>query len=298
MNHLVQFQSCPCCKSVRLEKVLQLKDYSISQESFDLYSCMDCGCRITQNVPCETAIQRYYAADNYISHSDTRTGLINKLYHLARKITLRSKLRIIQQVTGRTTGMLLDLGCGTGSFLNHMATKGWSAIGLEPDPQARKVASQRYNADVYPSDQLFQLPDETYHAITLWHVLEHVHRLDETIEQLSKILTKEGKLIVAVPNYKSHDAMHYGAHWAAYDVPRHLYHFSPQSIKLLMQRHHLKVVRTYPMWLDSFYVSMLSERYKGGNMIKAILQGILSNIVALFQKERCSSLIYIIEKGK
>ncbi len=298
MNHLVQFQACPCCKSVRLEKVLQLKDHSISQESFDLYSCMDCGCRITQNVPCETAIQRYYAADNYISHSDTRTGLINKLYHLARTITLRSKQRIIQKVTGRTTGMLLDMGCGTGAFLNHMATKGWNAIGLEPDPQARKVAAQRYNADVYPSDQLFQLPGETYHAITLWHVLEHVHRLDETIQQLSTVLTKNGKLIVAVPNYTSHDAMHYGAHWAAYDVPRHLYHFSPQSIKLLMQRHHLKVVRTYPMWLDSFYVSMLSERYKGGNLIKAILQGICSNAVALFQKERCSSLIYIIEKEK
>ena len=150
--------------------------------------------------------------------------------------------------------------------------------------------------DSYPSDELFRLPESTYSVVTMWHVLEHVHQLDEYITQIKAILAPQGKLIVAVPNFTSKDAEIYGAQWASYDVPRHLYHFSPQSMRTLMQRHGLKVIDTKRMWLDSFYIAMLSEKYKGGNLVKAIWNGFRSNLNALVHKEQCSSLVYIIEK--
>ena len=197
---------------------------------------------------------------------------------------------------GMIKGEILDIGCGTGSFLNSMKEGGWIITGLEPDAAARTKAAELYDIQSVESHKLFDLKPAFYHAITMWHVLEHVHELHAYIKQMGHLLTPNGKLFIAVPNYTSKDAEIYKEHWAAYDAPRHLYHFSPQSIEKLLAIHNLKLTAVKPMWFDSFYVSMLSEQYKNGkgNMLKAVFNGLLSNIATWGDIRKCSSVIYVI----
>ena len=296
---MVTYTSCPVCKSNELVEVFLVKDYTVSGEYFSIEKCKTCTLLFTQNVAEQNEIGRYYASENYISHSDTQAGLVNKLYHLIRKKTLQSKKRLIEGETEKSNGNILDIGCGTGAFLHTMKIGGWKITGLEPDENARKKAKILYGIEPQPSNNIFNLPDNNYDAITMWHVLEHVHQLHEYIGQLKNMLTDKGKIFIAVPNYTSYDAQHYGEFWAAYDVPRHLYHFSPAGMKRLVEQHGLTIKKIKPMWFDSFYVSMLSEKYKSGkgNLIKAFLMGFISNIKTLFNPDKCSSLIYIIEKS-
>ena len=296
---MVTYTSCPVCKSTQIQPQLSAKDYTVSGEIFSIVACNNCTHLFTQNVAQQNEIGKYYASENYISHSDTQIGLVNKLYHSIRKRTLQSKQRLIERETEKSNGNILDIGCGTGAFLNTMKTGGWKITGLEPDETARVKAKTFYGIEPQPSINIFNLSENSYDAITMWHVLEHVHQLHEYIEQLKNVLTKQGKIFIAVPNYTSYDAQHYGQFWAAYDVPRHLYHFSPASMKKLVEQHGLTIKKIKPMWFDSFYVSMLSEQYKNGkgNLIKAFMVGLISNIKALFNPDKCSSLIYIIEKS-
>ncbi|MEO8405983.1 MAG: class I SAM-dependent methyltransferase [Chitinophagaceae bacterium] len=252
--------------------------------------------RLTQSVPDEASVSAYYKSENYISHSNTSKGLINQLYHYVRKRTLTRKRKLINKVTGLTTGSLLDIGSGTGSFLNEMKTNGWQATGLEPDAQARQVTKVLYDLDLHESDQLYKLPAASFDAITLWHVLEHVHDLQAYIRQIKNLLKENGKLLIAVPNYTSLDAAIYKEYWAAYDVPRHLYHFSPQSMQVLMEKNGLRILQHKPMWYDSFYISMLSSQYKNGKakLPAACWNGFRSNLKALGDVKRCSSVIYVI----
>jgi 2-polyprenyl-3-methyl-5-hydroxy-6-metoxy-1,4-benzoquinol methylase len=254
----------------------------------------------TQDIPEEDSIGKFYQSADYISHSDTQQGLINQLYHRVRKKTLASKAKLVKKETGLLKGNILDVGCGTGAFLHTMQQEGWGITGLEPDPMARKNAHDLNGIDPLPSSEIFTLPTDRFDAISLWHVLEHVHQLHEYIARLKLLLKENGRLFIAVPNYTSYDAASYKSYWAAYDVPRHLYHFSPKSMDSLMKMYGMQVVRKKPMWFDSFYVSMLTEQNKKGkgNMVMAILKGAISNINALFNKDKCSSLIYIIRKNE
>ncbi len=295
MSLHVTYRHCPVCKSESVKPVLSAKDHTVTQEQFTISECAECSFRFTSDAPSQEVIHNYYKSSAYISHTDTKKGLVNMIYHVARFFTMMSKEKLVKKASKRQVGMLLDIGSGTGTFLHTMEKAGWSVVGLEPDAEARALAVKKYNCDIYPSDELFRLPDATYSVVTMWHVLEHVHQLDEYIARIKGILAPQGKLIIAVPNYTSTDCAIYGANWAAYDVPRHLYHFSPQSMRVLMQRHGLKVIGTKRMWLDSFYIAMLSEKYIGGNIFKAVWNGFRSNFNALFNKEQCSSVVYIIE---
>ncbi|MEI9959159.1 MAG: class I SAM-dependent methyltransferase [Ferruginibacter sp.] len=249
-------------------------------------------------MPEQDAIGAYYASENYISHSDTKKGIINSLYHLVRKRTLTGKRRLILEETGKIKGAILDIGCGTGAFLNTMKEAEWNITGLEPDAIARAKATELYNIHPQEPQQLFELTPASFNAITLWHVLEHVHELHAYIKQIEKLLAHDGKAFIAVPNYTSKDADIYKEYWAAYDVPRHLYHFSPQSMETLLAQHGLKLIAVKRMWFDSFYVSMLSEQYKNGkgNIIKAVFNGFISNLKAWSNVRKCSSVIYVISK--
>lgn len=296
---MIHYDHCPVCEGKNIADKFVVKDYTVSGEEYMLQQCGNCSFVFTQDIPSQDEIGPYYASQNYISHSNTQKGLINNLYHKVRKITLAGKRKMIIAETGKAKGNLLDVGCGTGAFLNEMKTAGWDIKGLEPDETARNNAQELFGIHPLPSHELFQLNAGSYDAITMWHVLEHVHQLHEYIEQLKHLLKPGGKLLIAVPNYTSHDASHYQRFWAAYDVPRHLYHFSPESMRVLMEKHGLKVLKTKRMWFDSFYVSMLSEQYKNGkgNIAGAFFTGFVSNIRALLNKERCSSVIYIIGKN-
>ena len=295
---LLHYKHCPVCKSDRLQNIFQAKDYTVSGLPFTIVECGHCTLRFTQDVPTQEYIGAFYKSEDYISHTNTNKGFVNNLYQKIRTVTMKQKAVIIKKYTGLQRGTLLDVGCGTGSFLQAMQLLGWNVTGLEPDADARELAKQLYELKVLPSHEIFNLPHQSYNAITMWHVLEHVHQLHEYVEQIKNLLTTNGKLFIAVPNYTSRDAKVYAQYWAAYDVPRHLYHFSPQSVDVLMMMHGLKVVKHLPMWFDSFYVGLLSSKYKNGStkFISAGLHGLSSNIHALGNVKQCSSVIYIVEK--
>jgi len=299
MSSLINYQHCPACGSQTISKKLSAVDYTVSKSSFDIWECTSCTLRFTQNIPTEDGIGAYYQSADYVSHSDTQEGIINKLYHAIRYITLQQKKKLIVKSTGLSKGNLLDLGAGTGAFANTMKEAGWVVTGLEPDETARKVAQNKLALTLDSPDKLFTLAASSFDVITMWHVLEHVHNLHGYLEQYFNILKPNGKLIIAVPNYTSRDAENYKEYWAAYDVPRHLYHFSPESMRQLAIAKGFKIEKHHPMWFDSFYVSMLSEKYKTGNqnLIDAAFNGLFSNLRALGNNSLCSSVIYTLSKS-
>lgn len=295
----IHYEECPVCRGRHINPLLTVKDHSVSKEDFVIWQCGDCSLRFTQDVPDETSIGPYYKSPDYISHSNTDKGFINKTYQRVKQYTLQNKAALIMATTGKATGSLLDLGCGTGSFLHVMAKKGWKVQGIEPDHDARTLARKLYQLEVHEPSVLPDLAPGSFDAVTLWHVLEHVHDLHVYVAKLKEILKPGGTLFIAVPNYQSVDADVYRLQWAAYDVPRHLYHFSPQALAQLMSANGLKLIEKRRMWFDSFYISLLSSKYKNGkpNYFGAVLAGLRSNAAALLNSDRCSSLIYIIKKA-
>ncbi len=298
MSAVTHYSECPLCGSSAVLPELTVKDYTVSQEIFDIWQCNHCLGRFTQDIPSSTEIGRYYQSDQYVSHTETKDGFIHKLYHLVRNYTIRGKVKMICSVTGLNKGVLLDVGAGTGSFASAMQRKGWLVTGLEPDATARENAKNINGLQLKETEALFQQNPGSYDAITLWHVLEHVHDLHEYLETFYQLLKPNGKLIIAVPNYRSHDASIYRQYWAAYDVPRHLYHFSPQSMQHLAHAHQFVIKSYKPMWFDSFYVSLLSEQYKTGKkkIAHAFVNGLRSNLKSFRHEQECSSVIYVMEK--
>ncbi|HYO21841.1 MAG TPA: class I SAM-dependent methyltransferase [Flavisolibacter sp.] len=294
----IHYTHCPVCNSSDINPLLTVNDHSVSKEDFVIWQCGDCSLRFTQDVPDEESIGPYYQSQDYISHSNTDKGLLNKVYQKVRKVTLEQKADLVISRT-KEKGKLLDIGAGIGAFLSVMKDKGWEIKGLEPDYGARTNAQQLFGLTLDEPSELFKMNPGSFDAITLWHVLEHVHQLQAYVAQLKNLLTKEGKIFIAVPNYTSADAAAYRNFWAAYDVPRHLYHFSPKSIERLVSGHGLKLTEKKPMWFDSFYISLLSSKYHRGSTswIGAGWTGLRSNLTALADKDRCSSLIYIITKA-
>ncbi|WP_346238164.1 class I SAM-dependent methyltransferase [Niabella insulamsoli] len=292
----IHYDFCPVCGTGDLQFVFRVKDYTVSGREFDVVHCENCTVRITQDVPDVDHIGAYYQSEDYISHSDSKKGLINKLYQKVRVRTMQQKADTVKKYTGLKQGKLLDVGCGTGTFLQAMQQQGWEVTGLEPDAGAREKARQ-FAIDVKPSHEIFNLEASGFDAISLWHVLEHVHTLQEYVSQLKKLLKPGGRLFIAVPNYTSKDAGVYEQFWAGYDVPRHLYHFSPEAMGTLLKRHGLAIEKMLPMWFDSFYVDMLSSKYKTGkiNYISAGLHGLASNMNALGKVEACCSVIYVVK---
>lgn len=287
--------SCPICENVNFELFLKSKDYTITQEEFELKKCNRCHFIVTSPRPTEATIGKYYASDNYISHSGKSSTVFDKIYLAARGLTLKWKSDLINQYSPKP-GTILDFGCGTGDFLHYLKNNGYQVFGVEPNESAREKANQKLQGKV--SENLLAIKDNSADIITLWHVLEHVHKLNETLQSLKKKLSKKGYIIIAVPNPTSHDSTKYSDLWAGYDVPRHLWHFTQETMTALLNRNNLKLVAVKPMKLDSFYVSLLSEQYKNPaqlkiiTALKAFKEGLTSNLLARKTKEY-SSLIYI-----
>jgi 2-polyprenyl-3-methyl-5-hydroxy-6-metoxy-1,4-benzoquinol methylase len=296
-SNLLYRTSCPVCDHDRFTKELTCIDYTVSREEFQIVKCEACGFKFTNPIPAPERLGDYYKSENYISHSDTRKGLISRLYHAVRSLTLRQKVALVARYTRK--GSLLDYGCGTGMFLRQASGQGWTVVGLEPDDGARKTAAAS-GVTVYAElgEISAAYADGSFSAITLWHVLEHVVELKGTLATLRSKLADDGIMIVAVPNPDSFDARHYGAHWAAYDVPRHLYHFSPAVLSALMSQAGLELVSRHPMKFDSFYVSLLSEKYRHGRTryLPAFMTGLRSNWLAK-RSGNYSSLIYVLRKS-
>ncbi len=274
---------------------LSIKDHSVSSEQFELYRDENLDLLITYPQPDENNLPKYYESDDYISHTDSKRSLFEKVYHLVKSKALKSKLKLINSLQNKK-GSLLDIGAGTGEFLMIAKDNGWQTIGIEPSAKAREIAIQK---GVSFSESLKNLDSFSFDVITMWHVLEHVPNLDNQIKELKRLLKPNGTLLIAVPNFNSFDAKHYGIFWAAYDVPRHLWHFSKTAIKKLFAKEGMHLEKVLPMPFDSFYVSLLSEKYKTGkmNFIKAFIIGFQSNWKAK-QNLEYSSHIYVIKNAK
>jgi SAM-dependent methyltransferase len=289
---------CPCCGGNSFEPFMACKDYTVSKETFQIVSCKACSFKFTNPRPSADKIGAYYKSENYISHSNTSKGIISKLYKAVRNYTLKGKVSLIEKHSRK--GNLLDYGCGTGMFLSAARSSTWNVYGIEPDSVAREFAKKESGAEVYADVETAHgmLPNVSFDCITLWHVLEHVLDLNQTLAWFNSKLKSGGTLIIAVPNYTSFDAQHYKEHWAAYDVPRHLYHFEETCMASIVQKAGFKHLQSLPMKFDSFYVSMLSEQYKTGkiNYPSAFLNGLRSNLRAKEAKDY-SSVIYIFKKA-
>ena len=281
-------------KNTNQDIYITAKDYLVSEESFDLLYDSEREMLITSPQPSLENLSKYYESEDYISHTDNEKGLVNFLYQKVKKSALQSKTSLISKLNN-ATGSLLDVGAGTGDFLNTAKDKGWDIQGVEPNQNARELARSK---NVLLKESLDEFSGQQFDVITLWHVLEHLPNLKDTIQQIENLLTPGGTLIIAVPNYNSFDAKHYKSFWAALDVPRHLWHFSRNSMSKLFSSK-LKLVKIKPMIFDSFYVSLLSEKHKNGSssFVKAFLVGLWSNISAWRSKEY-SSLIYCFKNSK
>lgn len=275
--------------TTNLKTYLKVKDHSVSGETFELLYNPDYDMLITHPQPSLDNLPRYYESPDYISHTDGKRSFFEKLYHFIKKIALSNKLKLINAHSNQ--GALLDIGAGTGEFLSVAKNNGWNVTGIEPSSKAKAIAE---NKGVSFVPNLDSIPSQSFDVITMWHVLEHVPDLDHQINELKRIVKPNGTIIIAVPNFNSFDAKHYGKFWAAFDVPIHFWHFSKTAIQKLFREKNLNLIDVLPMKFDSFYVSLLSEKYKSGkmNFIKAFFIGLKSNWKAKRNLEY-SSHIYI-----
>jgi 2-polyprenyl-3-methyl-5-hydroxy-6-metoxy-1,4-benzoquinol methylase len=290
---------CPVCSNNNYDLFLESIDFFLTKESFSIVKCDRCGFKITHPRPKQEEISIYYNSSEYISHTNSQKGFLNRLYYLVRNFTLYSKVRLIKKY--KKSGDILDIGCGTGEFLKKISEKGFIVTGVEPGNNAREYAQNQNEIFVIDEKSMDEkLTPSSYDVITMWHVMEHVYNLNSRISQISKLLSEKGLLIIAVPNSDSWDARYYQKFWAAYDLPRHLYHFNQKDIKLLFQKEGYTLVRIKPMIFDSFYISLLSEKYKNSksNFLKAFLLGFVSNVWAAMNSNNYSSLIYIYKRNK
>lgn len=292
---------CPVCRGTSFRNILTCKDHTYSQEFFTIQECETCQLRLTNPRPDQNSIGKFYQSSSYISHSGKPDNVFNLIYLQARKLALRGKFKLINR--HKQPGTILDYGCGTGEFLKYMATHNWDVHGVEPAENARTKAN---NLLIKSKDlikpTLEELPNGNFDVITLWHVLEHIASPDQLLSTLKSRLNKDGFIFVAVPNYKSNDAEYYKEHWAGYDVPRHFWHFSQSQMKTLFERRGFQLLDKIPMKMDSYYVSLLSEKYKNNGVhnlispIKAFVRGMISNEKAK-KSMNYSSLIYIARHG-
>lgn len=271
---------------------IKVKDHSVSKENFELLLDEELQLLKTSPQPSLEKLPSYYESDDYISHTDGKRSLFEKIYHFIKRKAIRDKVRLITSLQNQK-GSLLDIGAGTGDFLLEAKKQHWNTIGIEPSEKAKGIAIQK---GIAFAENLASLPDHSFDVITMWHVLEHVPDLENQIVVLKRLLKPNGTIIIAVPNFKSYDAKYYGAYWAAYDVPRHLWHFSKTAIEKLFRKQNIKLVKVLPMVFDSFYVSLLSEKYKNGkmNFINGFWIGLQSNLKAKRNSEY-SSHIYILK---
>lgn len=272
---------------------ISCKDHTVSNKEFTILRDVNNDLLVTSPRPNDEDLDNFYDSQEYISHTDSRESILNKVYHLVRNYTLKQKLKLINSFNSGERS-ILDIGTGTGDFLSICQKNGWQVEGVEPNQKAQNKTEEKLGKNI--TSDISDLTSKDFDVITMWHVLEHIPDLNQIITNLKQLLKENGTLVVAVPNHKSFDAKHYGKLWAAYDVPRHLWHFSQTAMQKLVTKENMSIVKTLPMKFDAYYVSLLSEKYKtgSGNPVKAFLIGLRSNLMARRTNEY-SSLIYIIK---
>ena len=295
---MTEVRSCPVCGSSDFTDLFDATDYLVSRETFPVRKCTVCGLVVTADLPDEKDIGRYYLSDDYISHSDRKKNLTEHLYHLARRFMLARKHKLAEITTGKRTGAILDIGSGTGHFASYMQKMGWKVSGIELNEDAREYSVQKFGINALSPGDINTVSDGWADCVTLWHVLEHLYDPPGWMQEVKRILRDDGKCIIAVPNINSSDAECFGKEWAALDVPRHLWHFSPDTMIRFVKNQGLVCERIRSMPLDVFYISILSYRNTGKSLalIRGLLTGLYLTLSNIVQRNRASSLIYVVSK--
>ena len=295
---MVHHDSCPLCSSEMITDHFNCIDHFLSKEEFVIARCITCGFLFTQDYPDENEIYKYYESAAYISHSDTSEGIVNKSYHFIRQLMLLRKKRIIKKITGLRHGNLLDVGSGTGHFASVMRNSGWSVKGIEISGKARDFSSATFDLEIFAPERIAELDSGSFDCVTMWHVLEHFHDPHRYISDIIRLLKPGGICLVALPNCSSIDAKHYREVWAAFDVPRHLWHFDPATFTHFARKSGLTIERLMILPFDVFYISVLSEKYNGSHwpFISGITRAIWFSLISFLYRKRSSSVIYILMK--
>jgi len=290
--------SCPVCGKSNFTPFLQSSDFFLTKEEYTIVICNSCGMKFINPRPEANEISKYYESPDYISHDAGKKSGLNFLYKQVRNFLIKKKYRLVKEYSKGKK--LLDIGCGTGEFIFFCKKNGFDVTGIEPGEIPRFFAQTEYKLDIHEEAYLDNLSHPEFDVITLWHVLEHVHLLHERMNKIVEIMKPDGTLIIAVPNSNSWDARYYGKFWAAYDLPRHLYHFSRGTLQILAQDHALQIDKIIPMKFDAFYISLLSEKNakEKKNYFKAVINGIRSNKFAKKNDKNYSSLIFVLKKAK
>lgn len=290
--------SCLVCDSQNNQLDLNVLDHFLTQKSFELYRCNDCGFKYINNPPPVEEASTYYATDDYVEHSDSKEGFVNYLYHFARKRMLRVKYQWLDQYD--VERKILDFGTGTGYFLNFMKNKGFDTTGIEINPEAREYGKDNFNLEIYsPEELMLESFPSAYGLITFWHVLEHVYNVDEVIQRVRNLLLPNGKLVIALPNHRCIEANTYGAYWNGYDIPRHLWHWDPMSFKAYAERHGFSILETKVLPFDPFYNCLMSASFRK-NILGYMMLPFVSFYSLLrgwFNHSKASSVVYILEKA-
>lgn len=286
---------CPWCDSEKTQMHLWVKDLFLTNEAFEIHECLKCGLLFTEPRPKPEEIGKYYQSDEYYSHQENKSGVIPRIYETIKNINLKKKYQMATK--GLANGKMLEIGCGAGDFLQSMEEHGWICTGIEPSEKAKEIARKKVKAELLNPEEITKLESESFDLITMWHVLEHVDDLKEEIKQLQRLLKKGGRLVLALPNFKSADAQYYKEYWAAYDVPRHLNHFCRESINNIFKTSELKMQKTDKLIWDAYYISYMSEKYKNKSLplLKGAMKGLSSNNKARKSGE-WSSLVYVLER--
>lgn len=287
-------KKCPWCDSEKTQMHLWVKDYFLTREAFEIHECLKCGLLFTEPRPDSNHIGKYYQSEEYYSHQENKSGFIPKIYESVKKVNLKHKRKLASK--GMKVGTMLEIGCGAGDFLHEMEQKGWNCTGIEPSKEAKAIAKNRVKANILNPEDLATLKDESFDLITMWHVLEHVDNLKDEVRHLQRLLKKGGRLVLALPNFKSADAEYYREYWAAYDVPRHLNHFGRESINNIFKTTKLQLKKIDKLVWDAYYISYMSEKYKNHTLplLKGAVRGLMSNCKARKSGE-WSSLVYVLE---
>ena len=288
-------KNCPWCDSDKTQMHLWVKDLFLTGEAFEIQECLKCGLLFTEPRPDPNSIGKYYQSEEYYSHQENKNGFIPRIYETVKGFNQKKKYKLATK--GMNKGRMLEIGCGAGDFLKVMENKGWNCTGIEPSENAKAIAIKKVKAQLYNPEDINSLPNESFDLITMWHVLEHVDNLKEEIMHLERLLKKGGRLVLALPNFKSADAEYYREYWAAYDVPRHFNHFCRESINNIFKNTTLKLKKTDKLVWDAYYISYMSEKYKNHTLplLKGAWRGLLSNSKARKSGE-WSSLVYVLER--
>jgi 2-polyprenyl-3-methyl-5-hydroxy-6-metoxy-1,4-benzoquinol methylase len=286
---------CPICTSEKIEFALKASSYRVKNETFDVFVCKSCSHKFTNPVPDEEAIGEYYKSENYISHTDSNKSFFDKAYQMVKKISLNNKEGLLSKYGVDKDRVFLDYGAGTGSFVNLLDERNWNVLGIEISSEARSQSAKREL--LYNIDKLEDLDSESLSGFSMWHVLEHIYEPEILLKTLAQKMKRGAIGFIAVPNNDSWDAHYYGQTWAALDLPLHFSHFTKKSMKTLLDKAGLTLVKVESMPFDAYYISMLSEANKKTSLstVKGVLNGFKSNVRGM-SDNNTSSVIYVVKK--